>query len=58
VLFRSQVLGGLAILGAALILQLGAGRTGRAVAAPAIEADEPEEPLPAVTTVSARGGSG
>src|SRR5436190_5693945 len=50
-----QVLGGLAILAAALILQLGAAPAGRAVAAPAIEADEPEA-LPARTTVSAEGG--
>jgi len=35
-----QVLGGLAILGAALILQRSAAPGGRAVAAPAIEADE------------------
>jgi drug/metabolite transporter, DME family len=39
-----QVLGGLAILAAAGILQLGAAPTGRAVAAPAIEADEPVGP--------------
>lgn len=36
-----QILGGVAILAAAVILQLGAAPTGRTVAAPAIEADEP-----------------
>ena len=35
-----QVLGGLAILAAAVILQLGAAPGGRAVAAPAVEADD------------------
>jgi len=39
-----QILGGLAILGAALILQRSATPGGRAVAAPAIEADEAPEP--------------
>ena len=38
-----QVAGGLAILGAALILQRSAAPGGRAVAAPAIEADEADE---------------
>jgi DME family drug/metabolite transporter len=37
-----QVLGGLAILAAAVILQLGTAPTGRTVAAPAIEADQPD----------------
>jgi drug/metabolite transporter (DMT)-like permease len=55
-----QVLGGVAILAAALILQLGAAPAGRAVAAPAIEADEAgglDDALPARATVSAEGGS-
>jgi drug/metabolite transporter, DME family len=41
-----QVAGGVAILGAALILQRSAPPGGRAVAAPAIEADDPDEPEP------------
>ena len=48
-----QVIGGVAILAAAVILQLGSTPTGRAVAAPAVEADEV---LPPGTTVSAEGG--
>ena len=41
---RSRSLGGLAVLGAALILQRSAAPGGRIVAAPAIEADEPGDP--------------
>jgi len=48
-----QVIGGVAILAAAVILQLGSTPTGRAVAAPAVEADEA---LPPGTTVPAEGG--
>jgi drug/metabolite transporter, DME family len=48
-----QILGGVAILAAAVILQLGAAPTGRAVVAPAVEADEA---LPPATTVPAEGG--
>lgn len=40
----TQVAGGLAILGAALILQRSTPPGGRAIAAPAIEADAPDEP--------------
>jgi len=47
-----QVIGGVAILAAAVILQLGSTPTGRAVAAPAVEADEA---LPPGTTVAAEG---
>jgi drug/metabolite transporter, DME family len=47
-----QILGGLAILAAAVILQLGATPSDRAVAAPAVEADDRNEPLPVGTTVS------
>jgi drug/metabolite transporter (DMT)-like permease len=48
-----QILGGVAILLAAAILQLGATPSGRAVVAPAVEADEA---LPPGTTVSVEGG--
>jgi drug/metabolite transporter (DMT)-like permease len=47
-----QILGGVAILAAAVILQLGATPTGRAIVAPAVEADEA---LPPATTVPAEG---
>jgi drug/metabolite transporter (DMT)-like permease len=49
-----QILGGVAILAAAAILQLGSTPTGRAVVAPAVEADEA---LPPGTPVPAEGGS-
>jgi len=47
-----QVAGGLAILGAALILQRSAIPGGRTVAAPAIEADEPDDPSGPLTEVN------
>jgi drug/metabolite transporter, DME family len=45
-----QIIGGLAILAAALILQRSAAPGGRAVTAPAVEADEAPEPATATTT--------
>ena len=52
-----QVAGGIAILGAALILQRSAPPGGRAIAAPAIEADDPSEPADPVRELRERAPS-
>ena len=52
-LLAFAIIGGAAILAAAVILQLGSAPRGRAVAAPAVEADQA---LPAGATVSSEGG--
>ena len=52
-----QVLGGLAILGAALILQRAAPASGRVVAAPAIDGDVPPDPAALAATAEADPGA-